>query len=80
MLNHTSLKLFEKNLFIYLFIFGCVRSLLRCGFSLVVESRGYYQVAVHGLCTGSVVVVQGFSCSMAYGTCLDQGLNPCLLH
>jgi hypothetical protein len=30
--------------------------------------------------TGSIVVVQGLSCSMAYGIFLDQGLNPCLLH
>ena len=30
--------------------------------------------------TGSVVVVQGFSCSMACGIFLDQGSNPCPLH
>ena len=29
---------------------------------------------------GSVVVVQGFSCSAACGIFLDQGSNPCLQH
>ena len=30
--------------------------------------------------TGPVVVVHGLSCSVAWGTLLDQGLEPCLLH
>ena len=38
-------------------------------------------VAAHGLeSTGSVVMAQGLSCSMASGIFLDQGLNPCLPH
>jgi len=38
-------------------------------------------VAAHGLeSTGSVVLVQGLSCSTASGIFLDQGLNPCLPH
>ena len=38
-------------------------------------------VAAHGLeSTGSVVMAQGLSCSMASGIFLDQGLNPCLSH
>ena len=31
-------------------------------------------------CAGSVVVVHGLSCSVAYGIFLDQGANPCPLH
>ena len=31
-------------------------------------------------CAGSVVVVHGLSCSVAYGIFLDQGGNPCPLH
>ena len=69
---------------------------LRCcvGFSLVVESEGYSLVAVGRLLftvtslvaehrlqgMGSVVVVYGVSCSVAYGIFLDQGLSLCLLH
>ena len=63
-------------------------------FSLLVESGGYFlaAVAMLGLTTmaclvaasglwsrGSVVVVHGLSCSVAWGI-LDQGLNLCLLH
>ena len=56
---------------------------------LVVESRGYSRVAVHGLLItvaspvvehGSVVVVHGLSCSTVCGIFPDQGLNACLLH
>ena len=32
------------------------------------------------LCSGSVVVMHGFSCPLACGIFLDQGLNPCPLH
>ena len=31
-------------------------------------------------CAGSVAVVHGLSCSVAYGVFLDQGSNPCPLH
>ena len=42
--------LFHIYLFIYLLIFGCTgSSLLLEGFSLVVMSRGYSLVGVHGL-------------------------------
>ena len=42
---------------------------------------GPFVVAAHGLeSTGSVVMAQGLSCSMASGIFLDQGLNPCLSH
>jgi len=30
--------------------------------------------------TGSIVVAHGLSCSAAFGSFLDQGLNPCLLN
>ena len=68
---------------------------LRCcvGFSLAVESEGYSLVVVGRLLftvtslaehrlqgAGSVVVVYGVSCSVAYGIFLDQGLSLCLLH
>ena len=42
------------------------------------------QLQAHGLQqlqhAGSVVVAHGFSCFMACGIFLDQGLNPCPLH
>ena len=61
---------------------------------LVVVSGGQSLVVVLGLlivvaslvaeqflgCVGSVVVVHGLSCSVAYGIFLDQGANPCPLH
>ena len=69
---------------------------LRCnaGFSLVARIGGCSLVAMCGLLvavasfvaehrlqgTGSVVVVYGVSCSVAYGIFPDQGLNLCLLH
>ena len=40
--------LFFLNLFIYLFIFGCVGSSLLCGLSIVGASRGYSSL----WCTG----------------------------
>ena len=55
---------------------------------LVVESRGYSRVAMHGLLItvaspvvehGSVVVVHGLSCSTVCGIFPDQGLNLSLL-
>ena len=39
---------FFKNKFIYLFIFGCVGSLLLCRLSLVVASRGYSSLRCAG--------------------------------
>ena len=69
--------------------------LLLCeGFSLVVQSRGCSLVAICGLLvmvaslvveheavgTGSVVVTQGPSCSVACGIFLHQGLSQHSLH
>ena len=83
------------NLFIYLFIFGCVGSSFLCeGFSLVAASGGHSSSWCAGLsllrplllwstgsrCAGSVVVAHGPSCSAACGNFPDQGLNPCPLH
>ena len=64
------------------------------GLSLVAESGAYSLVAVCGLLfavappvlehelqsLGSVAVVHGLSCPMAYGIFPDQGSNPCPLH
>ena len=62
------------------------------GSSLVVVSRSYCPVSVHGLLimvvslwrnTGSraqpIVMAHGLSCSKASGIFLDPGSNPCLL-
>ena len=51
---------------------------LRCcvGLSPVSRALGLQQLR-H---TGSVLVGDGLSYSVAYGTFPDQGLNPCLLH
>ena len=57
-------------------------------------SGGYSLVAVRGFLlrwllllqstgsrlVGSVIVVRGLSCSVEWGTFLDQGSNLCLLH
>ena len=81
----------DLNLFIYLsiylFIFGCVGSSLRCAeLSLRCPSL---PVAEHGLQArwpqqlqraGSAVVTQAPSCSAARGILPDQGSNPCPLH
>ena len=71
----------------YLFIFGCVgSSLLRTGFSLVVESGGFSLSwllllrSTGSRRSGSVVVAHGLSRSAACGIFLDQGSNPCPLH
>ena len=61
-----------------LFAASGVYSSLRCvGFSLqwllLLRSIG-------SRCVGSVVVVHGFSCSVACEIFLDQGSNPCPLH
>ena len=48
---------FPLNLFIYLFIYGCVGSLLLCGLSLVVVSGGY-----SSLRCGARAYYGGFSC------------------
>ena len=85
---HTVLSqcLLKKYLFLAIVNLHCC-----AGFSLVVVAA---LVAEHGLqsvrasviaapglqSTGSIIVVRGLSCSMAYGIFLDQGLNPCLLH
>ena len=75
---------FKKN---YLFIFGCIGSLLLPRLSFVL-SRGYLLVVVCGLLiagaslvseTGSIVVAQEL-CSQAGGIFLDQGSNPSPLH
>ena len=64
------------------------------GLSPVVVSRGYSTAVAHGLLivvaslladhglwsVGSVAVVHGFSCPLACGIFLDQGLNPCIVH
>ena len=71
-------------LFIYLFIFinKFIYFWLRWvfvaerGLSLVVAIEGYSLL----WCVGSVVVVHGLSCSVAYGVFPDQGSNPCPLH
>ena len=80
------------NLFIYLFLVHWVLVAAR-GLSLVVESGGYSCCRAWALGTrasvvvarglqnvGSVVVVQGLSCSAACGIFPDQGSNPCPLH
>ena len=84
---------FKINLF-YLFIFGCVGSLLlRAGFSLVVASGGYSLLRCAGFSlpwllllrstgsrhVGSVVVAHWLSCSAACGIFPDKGSNPCPL-
>ena len=65
-----------------------------CGLSLVVASRDYSLVAVHGLlravaslvaehsleCAVSAAVAYRLSCPAACGIFPDQRLNPCLLH
>ena len=65
------------------------------GLSLVLVSRGYPPVAIHGLlievislleeawalgARTSLVVAQGLSCSEVCGIFLDRGSNPCPLH
>ena len=61
-----------------------------CGLSLLVASRRYSVVVVHGRLTvaaslalghsGSVVVAHGLSCPAACGIFPDQGSNSCPLH
>ena len=89
------LIIFLLNLFIYLFIFGCVGSSLLCeGFSLVAATGGYLSLQCSGFslrwllllqsmgsrCSVSVVVAHRPSCSAACGIFSDQGSNPCPLH
>ena len=86
---------FNKFLFIYVFIFGCVgSSLLRAGFlELRREGTTLCCSARASHCGGfsccraralgpqaSVVVAHGLSCSAACRIFLDQGSNPCPLH
>ena len=85
---------FYINLF-YLFIFGCIGSLLlRAGFSLVAASGGTLGCGARAShcggfsCCGSralgawasVAVARGLSCSAACEIFPDQGSNPCPLH
>ena len=82
-------------LFIYLFIFGCVRSSLLCtrafsscgeqGLLFVVVRRLLLAVASHCRARAlgaqaSVVVAHGLSCSVACGIFPDQGSNLYPLH
>ena len=86
---------FFINLFIYLFIFGCVGSLFLCeGFlqlqragatlhrcaGLSLSCRGLLLRSTGSRRAGSVVVMHGLSCSAARGIFPDQGLNLCPLH
>ena len=76
--SHTSVHMpfLFKNL-IYSFIFVCAGSSLRCAGSL------QWLHLLQGMALGvwaSVVVMHGFSCSVACGIFPDQGLNPCTLH
>ena len=90
----SGLFFFLINLFIYLFIFGCVGSSLLCEGFLQLRRvgatlhRGAWASHYHGLSlwstgsgrAGSVVVVHRPSCSAACGIFPDQGSNPCPLH
>ena len=76
-------SLFLKIILLFICYFCAESSLL-----LVVESRGYSRVAVHGLLItvaspvvehGSVAVVPGLRCSTVCGIFPDQGLNLSLL-
>ena len=86
-------EVFFKKIFIYLFLSllglrccmqafssGGEQRLLFpavCGLLIIVA----FLVAEHGLQrTGSVAMMHGFSCPMAYGIFLDQESNLCLLH
>ena len=79
----------------YLFIFGCVGSLLLCaGFSLVAASGGYSSLRCAGFSLrwlllfgaralgawASAVAARGLCCSAACGVLPDQGSNPRPLH
>ena len=81
--------------FIYLFIYGCVGSIVSVqGLSLVVASGGHSSSRCAGLSllqplllrstgsrrAGSIIVAHGPSCSAACGILPDQGSNPCPLH
>ena len=83
------------NLFICLFIFGCVGSFVSArGLSLAAASGGHCSSRCAGLSlsrplllrstgsrrAGSVVVAHWPSCSAACGIFPDQGSNPCPLH
>ena len=86
---------FLINLFIYLFIFGCVGSSFSVrGLSLVAASGRHSSSRCAGLSllwslllrstgsrrAGSAVVAHGPSCSAACGIFPDQDSNPCPLH
>ena len=75
-LSHKIKKIF----LIYLFVlFFAVLGLHCCtGFSLVVGFSLRCLLLLWS--TGSAVVGCALSGSKARGICLDQGLNPCLLH
>ena len=91
---YTTFFFFLINLFIYLFIFGCVGSSFLCEGFLVAASGGHSSSRCAGLSlswplllrstgsrrTGLVVVAHGPSCSVACGILPDQGSNPCSLH
>ena len=86
---------FFFNLFIYLFIFGCVLVFVSArGLSLVAASGGHSSSRCAGLSlsrplllrstdsrrAGSAVVAHGSNRSAACGILPDQGSNPCALH
>ena len=64
----------------------CTQASHRSGFSCcgaqpsVVATHGFTSCRSGFQSTGSVVVVHGFSCSVACGVFPDQGSNPCPLH
>ena len=83
--------IFKINLFIYLFIFGCIGSLLAAsggysslwctGFSLggfSLRSTGSRRTGFSSC--GPWALEHRLSCSAACGIFLDQGSNPCPLH
>ena len=92
---HRDINFFSKKpqLFIYLFVFGCARSLLlhmgflqlwRVGVILQLQRMGFLLQwflllwTEHGLQgSGSVVVAHGFSCPSADAITPDQGSNLC---
>ena len=78
-----------------LFFLAASKSLLLCGLSLFVLSRGYSLVVVHGLLIvvaspvaehrllgawTSVIMAHRLCCSEACGIFRDWGWNPCPLH
>ena len=72
---------------LFIFIFGCVGSLLLCVEAALRCSARASHCSGFSCCVAralgaraSVVVAHGLICSVACGIFADQGLNPCPLH